>query len=624
MKVTLSRRTLCCALLFCTNTLQAQTTVQTSQNAPRGLETITVVSSKIATPLREIATSVTVINKEDIEARGNTSLADIMRHEVSVGVSNSGGIGKNTTLRIRGEDGFRTKVFMDGVEISDPTAPQATPIFDDILSNFVERIEILRGPQGLMYGADAGGVVSITTQQASPGLQGSVKAELGSFSTQLLVGELGFANDTGNIYLAASDFSSDGFNAQTSDTSNEKDGYENTSLHLKAGLNLAQDLQLNFVLRNVSSDNDYDGCYDNTTFALINQCRTDGENQTARLSLQYQHDSMGHTLGFAKTDIERDFFSNEQFSYGSEGEISKVDYTGFYDLKQHKIIWGADNETQKITSSKLEREQTGLYVEYQTSMQDSVFFTAGLRYDDNDTFGTHTSYRVSAAYLVPLAEQNMLKFKSTYGTGFRAPSLYEQDYNDGDFAYGDAAGLQLTEETSKGFDIGLELNNPTQHASLVFFRQTIANEIFYDSVAYQGYLQNTSSSESQGAEFEFSQALTKQLSLWTNYTYNETHTTDKEPRLRRPKHQANVGLQQTWLSQSLHTNLLLNHTRDLFDIGGIPLDNYTVVNATATYQISPALKLNARINNLLDHNYQEVAGYNTAGLAFYLGIQAKL
>lgn len=636
MKPTIFRSTLCCALFICTNNIYAQTNAQAESNGQDELETITVVSSKIATPLREIATSVSVISKADIEARGNSSLSEIMRHEVSIGVSNSGGIGKNTTLRIRGEDGFRTKVFMDGVEISDPTAPQATPIFDDILSHFVQRIEILRGPQGLMYGADAGGVISIITQQTKAGLQGSVKAELGSYSSQALNGELGFSNDSGHIYLAAADFSTDGFNAQTTDASNEKDAYENTSLHLSAGVNLAQALQLNLVLRDVASDNAYDNCNDPITFALTHQCSTEGENRTARLSLQYQQNDMGHIVGLAKTDIKRDFFSNEQFGFGSEGEIIKVDYSGFYDLNQHKIIWGADNESQKTTSSyldsvslqiessDLERDQTGIYLEYQTSLQNSLFFTAGVRYDDNDTFGSHTSYRVSAAYLMPLAGQNTLKFKSTYGTGFRAPSLYEQGFNDGPYAFGDAAGLQLKEESSKGFDLGVEFSNQQQHASLVLFRQTIADEIYYDNSAFQGYLQNSSSSESQGVELEYRQDLNKQLSWWTNYTYNETSTRDEQPRLRRPKHQANIGLQQNWLAQRLQTNVLLNHARELFDIGGQPLANYTVVSATAVYDLSPALKLNLRINNLLDREYQEVAGYNTSGLAFNIGLQAAL
>ena len=618
MKPTLFRSTLCCALFIYTTNINAQTTGQSEPNGNDELETLTVVSSKITTPLREVATSVSVITKEDIEARGNTSLSEIMRHEVSIGVSNSGGTGKHTTLRIRGEEGFRTKVFMDGVELSDPTAPQATPIFDDILSNFVERIEILRGPQGLMYGADAGGVVSISTQQANPGFQGSVKAELGTYATQQFNGELGFANDTGHIYLAAADFSTEGFNAKTSDESNEKDGYDHTSVHLNAGLKLAQDLQLKFVLRDVTSDNAYDGCFG------TDQCRTEGENQTARLALQYQHEGMGHTVGLAKTEIKRDFFSDGLFSYGSEGEISKVDYSGFYDMKQHKIIWGADNETQKITSSKLEREQTGVYLEYQTSLQDSLFFTAGARYDDNDTFGSHTSYRLSAAYLIAMARQNTLKFKSSFGTGFRAPSLYEQSLNDGPWAFGDAAGLQLTEESSKGFDLGMEFSNKQQHASLVFFRQTIADEIYYDNIAGQGYLQNSFSSESQGVEVEFSQDLSKQLRLWTNYTFNETTTTDDQPRIRRPKQQANIGLQQSWLAQNLQTNLFVNHVRELFDIGGQPLDNYSVVSVSANYQLNQALKFNVKIDNLLDREYQEVAGYNTSGLAVYIGIQASL
>jgi vitamin B12 transporter len=629
MKSTNYNNTLCCLSIFCssiffTHVVNANDDSSEVPPHPSELETITVVSSKVPLSFRELATSVSLITKEDIDARGNASLADIMSHEVGIGVSNSGGVGKNTTLRIRGEDGFRTKVYIDGVELSDPTAPQVTPIFDDILTHFIDRVEILRGPQGLMYGADAGGVVSITTKQSEQGLQTTINAETGSYSSHMINADLGYANKNGHIYLAAAEYETDGFNAQTADVSNEKDGYQNTTLHFNSGININETLLVNLVIRRVSSDNEYDGCYDNVNFALIYECTTDSENQTARLSLQYNQDKSHHNLAYAETDVERQFYSNEQFSFGSEGNISKFEYNGFYGSAQQKLIWGLDNEIQQLLGSGEEREQTGLYLEYQKAWSEQLFITAGMRHDNNDTFGTHNSYRISAAYLIPLLKQQSLKLKSTYGTGFRAPSLYEQAYNDGDFAYGNAAGLQLKEEDSRGFDIGFDYINKIQSLSLVFFKQSISNEIYFDSLTYTGYLQNNLSSESKGLELELSQQLTAAIKLWGNYTFNEAQTNLQEDRIRRPKHQANLGLQSQFLDGRIHTNLNIKMVKDLVDIGGVALDNYNLVNLTSSYLLSENLRIKLRIENLFDRKYQDVVGFNTANRSIYLGMTINL
>lgn len=588
------------------------------------LDTITVISSKIATPVREIATSVSIITSEEITARGNTNLADILRNEIGVGVSNSGGIGKNTTLRIRGEEGFRSKLYIDGVELSDPTAPQVTPIFDDILSSHVERIEILRGPQGLMYGADAGGVISITTNTGQEGLLASGKVEVGRYNSNNFAGELGFANQTGNIYIAATDFSTDGFNAQTADTSGETDGYQNTTLHVKAGLNLSANLTAQLVVRDVSSDNDYDGCFDNQTFALIFDCSTEAKNQTSRLSLDYQNSGQGHTLGLANTQVQRTFFSNNEFSFASEGEINKIDYLGHNVFGDQRLIYGFDLSREEIISSDLERKQKGVFAEYQHSFDDSLFLTAGARFDDNDQFGSHTSFRLSGAYIFPLSGKQSIKLKSTYGTGFRAPSLFEQDYNDGPFAYGDAAQLQLVEETSKGSDLGVEYSNGDKlEASVVYFEQSISDEIFFDGIAFQGYLQENGLSRSKGIELSVKQQINNILSLSGNYTYNDARTSSDEARLRRPKQQANIAVHASLLADDLSLNLGIRMVDNAVDIGQVALDNYAVVNLTTNYFISQYVQLNMRVENLFDKTYQEVAGFNNAQRSFYLGIKAQ-
>jgi vitamin B12 transporter len=584
------------------------------------LERISVVSSRIKTPRDKLTTSVTVVDKADIAARGSLALADVLAFTAGVDTSNAGGLGKNTTLRIRGEDGFRSKVYLDGVELSDPTAPQVSPIFDDITTAFIETVEILKGPQGLIYGADAGGIISITTSSAEQGLHGSLQVQTGRYATHKLNTELGAANQHGHMYLAASRLKTDGFNAQSSDDSNEKDGYDNRTLHFNSAYHIDDQIQLNFVLRQVDSDNAYDGCYDNLTFALINLCRTKGSNQTGRLTIDYQQGSYSHTFGVAQTEVERRFFSDEQFSFGSQGQINKFDYLGTFKGETQRFIWGLDNESQKIISSDLQRKQQGLFAEYQRDLDNLVFITAGLRYDDNDTFGQHISYRFSAAKLLQLGNGRMLKLRSAVGNGFRAPSLYEQDYNDGNFAYGEAAGLQLQEERSEGFDVGIEYFNATQQLVLELFKQRIHDEIYFDSLAYQGYLQNSLSSTSQGMELSIQQSVQDNWQFWGNYTYNHTVTSEGEVRLRRPKHQANMGIQSQWLNDILLLDFSVKWVKDAIDLGGVALDDYALFNVSGRYTLNPIVTIDARIDNLFDRQYQTVSGFNNARQGVYLGL----
>jgi vitamin B12 transporter len=103
--------------------------------------------------------------------------------------------------------------------------------------------------------------------------------------------------------------------------------------------------------------------------------------------------------------------------------------------------------------SDTDRNRDGYYLEYQGGFS-IAFHHHRCRYDDNDDFGTHATYRVSGAYLIDVSDGE-LKLKGTYGTGFRAPSLYEIAFNEGPFAYPPAQGTQLSEEESEGFDLGL-------------------------------------------------------------------------------------------------------------------------------------------------------------------------
>lgn len=586
------------------------------------IETLVVVSSRISQPIDELNTNVTTLTEKDIEARYQYAISDILRTVPSINVSNSGGIGKNTTVRVRGEEGFRTKLFLDGVELSDPTAPQIGPVFDDLLTSDFDRIEILRGTQGFAYGADAGGVISLRTAQPAQGLSGNLQAEIGRFDSKRTAASIAFANEADFIDVHFNRFNTEGFNAQQSDVSGETDGYENQSVHLRAHKQLGDNAGLQYVMRNNDGETEYDGCFDNLTFAQINACVTESDYQTQKISGYYERDTIRHEVGYSKTEVNRQFFNAGEFGFENKGEIEQYELLGQINGDQHKLVYGAELKKESDLINLTQRDQHGIFVEYLGAPIDELSYSIGVRLDDNDTFGEFTSIRLAGGYEWQLQGEQTLKLKASYGTGFRAPSLFEQAYNDGPFAYGEAAGFALSEEQSEGLDIGVHYQfSEATSITLTFFDQSIENEIIFDAVAFQGYLQTSGNSDSQGVEFEFSHQLNEQVGLWGNYTYNDTETSNGEQRLRRPEDLYNLGIQGNWFDERLSASLFIHGESGAIDIGGTPLDSYVTVNSNVSWEVKENIELLLRVNNIFDEDYQEVVGFNSAGQSASVGIK---
>jgi len=587
-------------------------------NTPK-LEELVVTSSRIEQPLREVATSISVITREDLELKGYTSLADALRTQGSIGASNQGGTGAVTSLRIRGEEGFRTLVIIDGVDMSDPTGVQVGPLLQNLTnSQDIERIEILRGPQGFLYGADAGGVINVITKTGSDGISGSASTETGADGTQNLSGNILGGYETLDYSFSVTDNTTDGFNSRTDDTVlQDKDGAENTTLHFKGGWSMTPGLKATLIYRGIDAESEYDGCFG------THDCLGTTRHDTAKLGLNYSRGDFTHNVSYALTAVQRDYFSDGTLSYGAEGETSQAEYVGSFAFSENqKAVFGADYQKDKITAtgSEADQNQLGLFAEYQAGFSDALFITIGLRHDDNSDFGKYSSYRASAAYVQDLASGNTLKYRSTYGTGFRAPSLSEVAYNAGPFGN----GMSLVEETSEGYDLGVDyiLANGTEF-QLTYFDQEIENEIYFDLLSYSGYLQDGDTSTSSGVETAVEYPLSDQIRFIANYTYNKTEQSTGDIRVRRPKHMMNFGLNLALLDDRLRLLANLRAARDAIDNGYIPLDDYEVVDLSANYHLVQGLEAFGRIENLTDEDYEEVTGYNTRGRSFYAGIRYR-
>jgi vitamin B12 transporter len=289
------------------------------------------------------------------------------------------------------------------------------------------------------------------------------------------------------------------------------------------------------------------------------------------------------------------------------------------------LVYGLDFQQEELTSDEtLDRDQQAYYFEYQGAFGARFFIGIGARYDDNDDFGTHTSTRLSGAYVHELGSGASLKYRLSVGSGFRAPSLYEIAYNRGPFAFPPASVVTLREESSSGSDLGIEYDSTGGlHFEITYFDQEIEDELFFDLVGFSGYLQSPGTSTSQGIEVAVRAPLGDRWQILGNWTHNETEDTANEQRLRRPENLGNVGIE--YRSASGKSSFIASYrvSQDSIDIGGIALDDYEILDVSWAYAFNATFELYARLENAADEDYQEVIGYNTAGRAAYGGVRLR-
>ena len=605
------------ALSISANSTHANTQSETNNEEPQ-IERLTVVSSRLSMPIREIATSVTIVTEQDIEARGYVNLADVLEVQPGINATNSGGLGTTAALRIRGEEGFRTQIRIDGVEVSDPTGVQIGPQVGQLQSANISRVEILRGTQGLAYGADAGGVINVQSGGYEDAVEGRIGIERGRFDTTNIVADIGGKTEAFEYYVAASDFSTEGFNSRTDDATADADGYDNTTVHVRLGYAVNDSFSFGVVGRSNNGEGEFDNCGFGATAS--NNCQNEFTQNNIRLDANYASDDSNHELAFSKTFVERDFLNQNVSTFLTEGTLERIEYLANTQLNARAtIVYGFDWKQESITSDGLSRNNRGYHFEYQANPAENTYVTAGARLDDNDDFGRHISYRLSAAHIVPV-QSGEVKLRTALGTGFRAPSLSELAFNRGPFAFAPATDTNLSEETTFGYEVAVQYAHENDSSiEIVYFDQEIEDSIFFDLATFSGYLQDEGTTASTGVEIIGKWVATDALSFTANFTYNDTTQTDGSQRLRRPTRLANVGVNYTDNKLTLNANV--RYVGGFVDIGNVALDDYTILDISARYAISDALEVFARIENAFDEDYQDLINFNTSGAAPHIGVR---
>lgn len=310
------------------------------------------------------------------------------------------------------------------------------------------------------------------------------------------------------------------------------------------------------------------------------------------------------------------FIKNNLITLGIETELEKAN-TSYKSTSE----WGP---YESIFSEKSIRT-TGFYLQDQLNLSNLLFASLGFRIDKNEKYGTITTFRIAPAYYL---NSTNTKIKASYGTGFKAPSLF--------YLYDPLFGNpELKPEKSKGWEFGIEqfLINGKISFGVTYYNLYLDNMFGYD---YNYKTINVAKATSKGFEVYSTLTNINGLFINTNYTFN--HTKDEyegsidfdKPLLRRPKHQFYL-----YLGYQINDKIIFNTSlkyvgkRDDKDFSFYPakritMSDYSVVSLSIAYKLFNYLEIYGRVENLFNKDYEEVLYYGTLGRAFYLGCNIKL
>ena len=590
---------------------------------PPVLEELRVIASRLA--VRPAGVDVRQLAADAPAFVAQNSLGDALQGHQGITLTNTGGPGKVSALRIRGEEAVRTTVLVDGIELADVSAPQTTTnIHHLVLTPDISRLDVLAGPQAFHLGGDAGGVVNIRTTTPPVGALARLSAEAGSADHLKLAALAGAGTSKAGGVVALQKWRTAGFNSRRDDTVlRDDDGYDNVTVHARGHWQPIEDAAVELVIRHVDATTEFDNC----GFPRTDDCVEDYEQTSFRLGATLAGERISHRLSASTSEVDRENLADGAFAFGANGRLNKFEYS--LRSSEGPLQFGAGAELRQEDSADRERDQWGVFGEVSTALDNGLVAGLGLRLDDNDDFGTHVTGRAHVAWDAPqfelAGEAANLRLRTSYGTGFRAPSLFEESYNAGPFAFPPASAADLREERSRGVDVGAELRAAGFSLAATVFSQKIEDEIFFDLGGFSGYLQSSGTTKSQGVVLRGSWTR-ERLQLTADYMYNRARTAAGMDRLRRPRNSGRISA--IWSVDAWRLGATMRYAGEVddevFGSGRVELSDYAVADLVANWQVRPDTEVFARVTNLFDKSYSDVSGFRAEGTAAYIGVRLDL
>ena len=615
---------------------------------------VVVTPDRTPEPLSRIGSDISVVNNETLATSNPGSLVDALRTVPGLDITESGGPGATTNVRLRGANTGQTLVMIDGIRVNDPTAASGDFDFAMFAPSSIERIEVLKGPQSALYGSDAiGGVVNIITKKGSGPAQFNVRTEAGSYGTAVTNGSVTGSSGPWSYAFTGGGQHSNGFSRfgyripalEAKYGPLENDGFDRLGGSARIGYDAGEGVRLESGVLSSFTRSAYDaatGAFPDTPSTATRLL----QQVWGRASFDTLDGILTHSFNVFETHIDRSFndvsYKINKLPQNTTSVISDfignsvgAEYQG--NLKMGplgSLIFGSrtQHETANTYATNLlpipgprtpqltgTQDTNSVFALWQLPIGERLNISLGGRVDDVVDVARFETWRATAAYMIA---ETGTKLRTSAGTGAKAPTLYQ--------LYAPIFGnSSLSPEQSFGYDAGIDqtLFNGRLTLSVTGFANSFSNliEFSIDAANPLGHYVNVTRAETSGIEFGSDLVLVPGfLKLKTAYTH--LHAVDLRTNLtlqRRPADVARFALTITptdrWLieprvlavskrySGANETNLLAPYTR---------VDLYT------EYKIDPVWKVFARGENILNEHYQEVLNFGTTGPAVYAGVNA--
>lgn len=600
---------------------------------------IVVTAGREARQLSQIGQSVSVIGEEEIVTRQSVSVLDALRTVPGLSFTRSGGPGTAASVFLRGGESAQTVALIDGVKLNDPASPQGGFDFGNLLIGNIERIELVRGPQSLVWGSQAiGGVINFITRTPTQDVQSHLRAEYGWRDSTNVVGNVSGTLGRVQSSLGAGFFRSDGLSAfNAARGGQELDGYRNFGANAKFQVDLLSDLALDLRGYYSSGRTEIDG------FAPPDFVFGDTrETSTTRELVAYSgvkaalwNGRFSNRLGAAYTLTDRQNIDPDglpPITFASAGENIRLEYQGGLNLLPGlEANFGAETERSRFESESFggppaiaQVRITGVYAQFLAEPIRGLSLSGGVRQDDHSQFAGVTSFAASGTYS-PNFGASLIRF--SFGEGFRAPSLFE--------LFSDFGNPGLLPETSRGWDGGLAqalLGGRLKLNATLFRRESFQQIQFiscFGSLAAIcvnrpfGVYDNVRRTRAQGAELEAEFSPGARLVLRANYSYLDAIARDTGLRLaRRPSHSANASLDYSW-PFGLAAGASLSYVGPRFDDGANSqiVAGYVLIDVRASYRLRRHLEIYGRIENLAQDEYETVFQFGSPRRGAFIGLR---
>ena len=613
-------------------TPKAEASSETTEVLEESSAPVVVISKKIKAQKSEVYTAskslvsatnvtdnVSIITSEELSLKGITTVVEALNTIPGISITSSGGLGATKSVFMQGMSNKYTLLMVDGVRYNDLNSISGAD-FSHLLVGDIERIEVIKGAQSGVWGADAAaGVINIITKNAQNGTHGSAGVEVGSYGHKSMNTSISHKTDKFDVMLSVQRVVEDGFTTYAPNGEDidqyEDDSYRNTTVNLKVGYWIDEYNRIEAGYHDINALNNYDG-YSYALSATDPNSIEQSDTHQRSGYLTYKYFIANHAI---ETTLSQNQVNKKELNATSgvkeyEGKVPSIelkDTWKYYD--NSSLVFGGSYEKRELNYTQVgvdeesyDENAKALFVN-NTNKLGNVVLTQALRYDKYSAFEDKVTGKVGAKYLF----SNDFNLYANYGTAYRTPAIFDMINLWG------TSNLDLKPENIKSLNVGMQYAG----LNINLFRNEIEDMISWDNMTNMNENINGTSTL-KGIELSYEQQLFQSLLAGANYTYVDAKDEDGNRLVNRPRYQST--LYATYLPmKQLAVNVNGSYIGSRKDFSTEETGKYFVANTKVTYHASKDLDVYFKVNNLFDRYYQTVYGYASAERSYYAGVEAR-